>query len=136
MSVILTPYLNFRDTAREAIEFYHSVFGGDLTISTFGEMGMGQDPSESDKVMHSMLTAPNGLVLMAADTPDRMDYTPGTNFSVSLSGDDTETLTRYWESLSDGATIVEPLSKAPWGDSFGMLNDRFGISWLVNISGS
>lgn len=134
MSVVLNPYLNFDGNARDAIEFYHSVFGGDLTISTFGEMGMSEDPAESQKVMHSMLTSPAGLVLMAADTPNHMEYKAGSNFSVSLSGDEAEVLTGYWEALSDGATIIEPLTEAPWGDSFGMLDDRFGIGWLVNIS--
>ena len=132
----LNPYLSFRDTAREAMDFYHSVFGGDLTVSTFAEFGASDDPAEQDKVMHSMLVADNGLVLMASDTPNRMDYTPGTNFSVSLSGDDERTLRGYWDRLSDGGQVTMPLAAAPWGDTFGMCVDRFGVSWLVNITGS
>ena len=84
--------------------------------------------------MHSTLTTDNGLVLMAADTPNSMDYTPGTNYSVSLSGDDDAELRGYWEKLSKGGTVGEPLEQAPWGDSFGMCTDKFGVSWLVNIS--
>ena len=132
----LNPYLSFRDNAREAIEFYHSVFGGELTISTFGEMQGSQDPAEADKVMHSMLVTEGGLTLMASDTPSRMEYTPGNNYSVSLSGEDDGELRGYWEKLSDGGTVTMPLEKAPWGDSFGMCADRFGVSWLVNISGA
>ncbi len=132
----LNPYLGFRDNAREAMDFYHSVFGGELTSSTFGEFHASDDPAEQDKVMHSQLISPSGLTLMAADTPNGMDYTPGDNYSVSLSGEDEAELTGYWERLSEGAAIREPLSKAPWGDSFGMLTDRFGVAWLVNIAGT
>ena len=134
MSVTLNPYLSFRDTAREAIEFYQTVFGGDLTVSTFRDFHAEEDESELDKVMHSQLNAPGGIVLMAADTPNRMEYTPGGSISVSLSGDDEPTLRRYWDGLTAGATVTQPLEQAPWGDWFGMLVDRFGVSWLVNIS--
>jgi PhnB protein len=136
MTTRLNPYLSFRDNAREAIEFYHSVFGGELTISTFAELQAAQDPAEADLVMHAMLVTEGGLTLMASDTPSRMDYTPGNNYSVSLSGEDDGELRGYWEKLSDGGTVTMPLDKAPWGDSFGMCADRFGVSWLVNISGA
>jgi len=136
MPTILTPYVSFRDNAREAMEFYKSVFGGELTVSTFGDFQASDDPSEQNKVMHSQLTSPSGLVLMAADTPNSMDYTPGTAISISLSGDDETELTGYYEKLVDGGTVTEPLAKAPWGDSFGMCVDKFGINWLVNISGT
>jgi len=138
MPTRLNPYLSFRDNAREAMDFYQSVFGGELTRSTFGEFGVSQDPDEQDKIMHAQLIGANGLVLMGADTPNSMDYTPGGAISVSLSGDadaDAE-LRGYWEKLSAGATVIEPLAVAPWGDAFGMLTDRFGITWLVNIAGS
>ena len=134
MTTRLNPYLNFRDTARQAMEFYHSVFGGELTMSTFAEMHASEDPAEQDKIMHSQLMTEHGLTLMAADTPNSMDYQPGTNFSVSLSGEDEGELRGYWDKLSDGAHVIMPLDKAPWGDIFGMCVDRFGVSWLVNIS--
>ena len=135
MTVRLNPYLNFRDTARQAMEFYHSIFGGDLQLSTFAEMHASEDPAEGEKIMHGMLVAPNGLVVMGADTPNAMEYTPATGFAVSLSGDDEADLRRYWDGLSDGGAIVMPLEQAPWGDTFGMCVDRFGISWMVNITG-
>jgi PhnB protein len=136
MTIRLNPYLGFKSNAREAIEFYHSVFGGDLAISTFAEFNASQDPSEDDLVMHSILTTPNGLTLMASDTPDRMEYRPGTNITVSLSGDsdDEGELVGYWAKLMEDGTEIMPLSKAIWGDSFGMGADRFGIGWLVNIT--
>ena len=138
MSISLNPYLGFRDTARQAMDFYQSVFGGEVTRSTFAEFQASDDPAEKDKIMHSMLSTDSGLTLMAADTPNSMDYTPGTNYSISLSGgnEDEAELRRYWDMLSDGGTVTMPLDRAPWGDIFGMCTDKFGISWLVNIAGS
>jgi PhnB protein len=135
MQTRLNPYLSFKGNAREAMEFYRSVFGGTLQINTFGEFHASQDPSEADKVMHSMLETDNGIAFMASDTPNGMEYHPGTNIRISLSGDNDEELTGYWRRLSPGATILVPLEKAPWGDTFGMLTDKFGIGWLVNVSG-
>lgn len=136
MSVTLNPYLNFEKDARAALEFYHSVFGGTLNVSTFADFGQAEDPADADKVMHGQLDGDNGITLMAADTPSHLDHKPAAGFSVSLSGDDDATLRGYYDKLVDGGTVVEPLEVAPWGDAFGMLVDRFGISWLVNISGA
>jgi PhnB protein len=138
MSIQLNPYLGFRDTARQAMDFYQSVFGGDLTSSTFAEFQASEDPAEKDKIMHSMLSTDSGLTLMASDTPNSMEYTPGTNYSISLSGGskDEAELRRHWDMLSDGGTVTMPLDRAPWGDIFGMCTDKFGVSWLVNIAGS
>ena len=135
MPTILNPYISFRDTAKQAMEFYQTVFGGELNLSTFGEFQASDDPAETDKIMHGQLTSPSGLVLMGADTPNRMDYTPGDNFSISLSGDDETELRGFWDKLAVDGTVTQPLEKAPWGDSFGMLNDKFGVTWLVNIAG-
>ena len=135
MTVILNPYLNFRGSTREAMEFYQSVFGGELTLSTFEELGGEVGDDEKSLIMHSQLTTPGGLTLMAADVPKHMSYSAGENAnSVSISGDDDATLRGYWDGLTAGATIQEPLTVAPWGDAFGMFVDRFGIHWLVNIS--
>jgi PhnB protein len=135
MASRLNPYLSFRDNAREAMEFYQDVFGGKLDVTTFKEFDVGSDPSEGDKIMHAMLEAPNGMVLMGADTPMGMEFTPGNTVSLSLSGDDEPELRGYYDKLKEGGTEVMPMEKAPWGDSFGMLKDRFGVDWLVNISG-
>lgn len=137
MTTLLNPYLGFRDDARQAMEFYQSVFGGQLDLSTFAELHASEDPAEADKIMHSMLVTEGGLTLMASDTPNAMDYTPGNNHSISLSGggeDDAE-LRGYWDKLSGSGTVTMPLEMAPWGDSFGMCVDKFGITWLVNIAG-
>jgi PhnB protein len=136
MTVRLNPYLSFRDNAREAMQFYQSVFDGTLTLSTFGENHASDDPAEQSKIMHGMLETEDGLVLMGADTPNGMEYTPNSGFSVSLSGDDEPRLRRYWDGLCAGGSVEMPLEKAPWGDTFGMCTDRFGVHWLVNILGA
>ena len=134
METQLNAYLNFRDSARQAMEFYQSVFGGKLEIATYKDYQASSDPSEDDKVMHSILRTEGGMTIMAADVPNRMDYQPGSNFSLSLSGDNEQQLRDYYLKLKDGGAETMPLSKAAWGDTFGMLQDRYGISWLVNIS--
>jgi len=129
----MNPYLSFKDNAREAMGFYQRVFGGKLEFHTFKEFNASQDPSEDNKIMHSMLEAANGITFMAADTPNSMEYRPGTNVSMLLSGFDEKELTDYFEKLSASGTIRMPLAKAPWGDTFGMIIDKFGIQWMVNI---
>lgn len=136
MSTRLNPYLSFRSSARPAMEFYRSVFGGELTISTFADFQVTDDPAERDLIMHAMLVTPGGLVLMAADTPSSMELVEGTAHSVSLSGEDLAELTGYWERLSDGAQVEAPFLPAPWGDTFGMCTDRYGVRWMVNAAAS
>jgi PhnB protein len=129
----LNPYLSFRDNAKEAMAFYQSVFGGELTMSTFAEYHASEDPAEQDKIMHAMLTTDKGMVLMGADTPNGMDFTPGNSISVSLSGSDEAELRGYFDKLADSGKVTVPMEKAPWGDVFGMCTDKFGTDWLVNV---
>jgi PhnB protein len=133
MASRLNPYISFNGNAREAMEFYHGVFGGELNLNTFGDFGQPDAPG-ADKIMHGMLEAPNGFALMAADTPPGMEHTPGTNITISLSGDDGDDLRNYWQQLSADGTVTMPLEKQMWGDEFGMCTDKFGIGWMVNIS--
>jgi PhnB protein len=137
MSVLLNPYINFRDNARQAMEFYQSVFGGELNVMGFGDIpGMPVEAGDENTVMHSQLNADTGLVLMAADTPSHMEFAPF-NGSISLSGEagDEATLRGYFTKLGEGGNVPQPLEKAPWGDTFGMLVDKFGVTWLMNIAG-
>ncbi len=129
----LNPYLGFTDNARAAMEFYQSVFGGELTVNSFAEYGAGAGP-EGAKVMHAQLETPDGFVLMAADTPDGMEHRPGNNVSVSLSGDEGDGLDGYFAKLAEGGTVTMPLEKQLWGDVFGMCIDKFGTSWMVNVA--
>lgn len=133
MASRLNPYISFAGDARPAMEFYKTVFGGELTLNTFGESGMAGTP-EADQIMHAQLETPSGYTIMASDTPPGMAYNPGTNISVSLSGDDSDELRGYWEKLSSDGTVSVPLEKQMWGDEFGACTDRFGISWMVNIA--
>ena len=128
----LNPYISFKDNARQALDFYRNVFGGNLSVMTFGEMGM-PDAPEADRIMHGMLETDGGYTLMAADTPPGMEHNPGSNVAISLSGDDGDELRGYWEKLSSGGTVSVPLEKQMWGDEFGMCEDQFGIAWMVNI---
>jgi PhnB protein len=135
----LNPYLGFRDNARQAMEFYHSVFGGELALSTFGEMHASEDPAEAQKIMHGILETPQGYTIMASDTPDVMDYVPSTNqHSVSISGDgeDADALRGFFDKLAASGQVSVPLETAPWGDVFGMCVDGYGVNWLVNIAGT
>lgn len=136
MGVRLNPYLNFRDNAREAMEYYHSIFGGTLTMATFEEFSASQEPSEDHLIMHAQLEGEHGVVFMAADTPKRMEYRQPASFNMSLSGDDEAVLRGWFEKLAEGGTVTMPLEKAIWGDTFGMCIDRYGIQWLVDIAGS
>jgi PhnB protein len=129
----LNPYISFTDNARQAMEFYKSVFGGTLSLNTFGEFGT-EDAAITDKIMHGQLETDNGFTLMGADTPPGMEHDPGNNIAVSLSGDNADELRGYWERLSDGGSVSVPLEKQMWGDEFGMCVDQFGIPWMVNIA--
>jgi PhnB protein len=134
MQTKLNPYINFKDNTRTAMEFYHSVFGGKLTMSTFKEFQASQSPDDDHLIMHAQLETENGLTLMASDTPNWMEYRPGTNISISLSGDNKVELTGFFEKLSKGGVVSMPLTTAQWGATFGMFTDKFGVGWMVNIS--
>jgi PhnB protein len=135
MASRLNPYLNFDGDARQAMEFYKDVFGGELNVNTFGEFGNEGSPG-ADKIMHAQLETTGGFTLMASDTPPGMQRTPGDSMAISLSGTDAGELRGYWEKLSDGGTVTMPMEKQMWGDEFGMCTDRFGVPWMVNITQS
>jgi PhnB protein len=133
MASQLNPYLNFNGNARQAMEFYKTVFGGNLTLSTFAEFGA-EDSPDAGRIMHGMLETDAGYKIMAADVTSDMEYQPMAGFSVSLSGDDAGALRDYWEKLSASGTMTMPLQKQVWGDEFGMCVDEFGVPWMVNIT--
>ncbi|GAA6525408.1 VOC family protein [Intrasporangium sp. DVR] len=135
MASLLNPYISFKDNAREAMEFYRDVFGGNLEVNTFGEYGQPDSP-DADKIMHARLETDSGFTLMGADTPQGMEHHPGDNIAVSVTGDDADELRGYWTKLAEGGQVSVPLEKQMWGDEFGMCTDRFGINWMVNIAGS
>jgi PhnB protein len=135
MTSRLNPYLTFDGNARAAMEFYQSVFGGELVVNNVGDFG-GADPALADKVMHAQLETEAGYTLMGSDTMPGMPFEQGTSMTISLSGDADSPLRDYWDKLADGGTITVPLEKQMWGDEFGQLTDKFGVPWLVNIGGT
>ncbi|MCC5577474.1 MULTISPECIES: VOC family protein [Microtetraspora] len=135
MSVKSVTHLNFRGDARAALEFYQSVFGGHLAVVTYKDAGNVQDPAEADQVMWGQVVADSGFHVMAYDVPSRLPWDRGENsFFLSLRGETTEEITAYWEKLSDGASIAQPLEPAQWAPLYGMLTDRFGVVWVVDVA--
>ena len=134
MTVNTTTHLNFRGDARAALDFYHSVFGGDLAVVTYQDAQAAQDPAEANQVMWGQVAAQSGFRIMAYDVPSRLDWNPGTiPFFVSVRGAAAEEITRYWEGLAAGATIIQPLGPSGWTPRYGMLRDRFGVTWVLDV---
>lgn len=137
----LNPYIGFNGNARQAMEFYHAVFGGELELGTAADFGAPAAPDAHDaadapdaaKIMHARLDTPGGYTLMAWDVPEGVPYHPASNVAVSLGGDDGE-LRGHFAKLSVGGTVTMPLEKQAWGDEAGSLVDRFGTTWMVNIT--
>ncbi|WP_437620224.1 VOC family protein [Sorangium sp. So ce1151] len=135
MTVSVANHLNFRGDARAALEFYQSVFGGDITIITYKDAQSVQDPSEAGQVMWGQVTARNGFQVMAYDVPSRMPWDQGKNaFFVSVRGDSASEIAALWEKLSDGATVAQPLAPSGWTPLYGMLKDRFGVTWVLDVA--
>lgn len=136
MAVKLNSYISFKDNAREAAEYYKSIFGGEVFSDTMGDYASAEMPvaeADKDKVMHAYLKGDNGIELMMADTPTGMPFDEGSCISLTLNGDDEAILRGYWDKLTADGTITMPLEKAPWGDTFGMLTDKFGVNWMIDI---
>jgi len=133
MNAILNPYLNFNGNAAEAMRFYQSVLGGELNIQTFGDAGMAQTDTEKNLTVHAALKS-DGITLFASDGRPDMKVIFGDNVHLSLHGTDTATLTAYFNGLAAGGSVDMPLAKQFWGDTFGMLTDKFGAHWMVNIT--
>ena len=132
MTISLDPYLNFAGNAREAMEFYQSIFGGELTISTFGEYGIEGVPA--DGIMHAQLVTP-AFTIMASDALAGAEQEwAGSRIHLALMGDDLDLLTGWYERLAADGTPGQPLQAQVWGDTYGDVKDRFGIEWLFNIS--
>jgi PhnB protein len=133
MTTLLNPYLSFDGDAREAMQFYERVFGGELSLHTFGELGPG-GAEHADRIMHGMLSTAQGFTLMGSDMPPGAEHHPGNTYAISLSGDDERELRGFWDQLSAAGTVTVPLERQVWGDVFGMCTDRFGVTWMVDIA--
>ncbi|WP_433445107.1 VOC family protein [Nonomuraea sp. CA-141351] len=134
MSVNVVTHLNFRGDARAALTFYQSVFGGDVAVVTYKDAGNVQQPSEADQVMWGQVAAGNGFRVMAYDVPSHLPWNQGENaFFVSVRGEAADEITAYWGKLTDGATVLQPLGPAQWAPLYGMLKDRFGVTWVLDV---
>jgi PhnB protein len=134
MTVNAVTHLNFRGDARAALAFYQSVFGGDQIIITYQDAGNVLNPAEADHVRWGQVAAENGFRVMAYDVPSAQSWNPGEiPFFVSVRGHDADEITRYWLKLSQGATVMQQLSPAGWSPLYGMLKDRFGVTWVLDV---
>lgn len=134
MSIATTTHLNFRGAAREALDFYRSVFGGRVTAVTYKDADAVQNESEADWVMWGEVAADNGFHVMAYDVPSQLPWSQGENpFFVSVRGDEAEEISALWAELAEGSTVVRALEPAPWSPLYGMLTDRFGVTWVLDV---
>lgn len=134
MSINVTPHLNFRGNAREALEFYQTVFGGDLVVASYADMG-NADPASADQVTWGQVVSDSGFHVMAYDVYPHLPYEQGKDpFFVSVRGTDADELQRYWDKLSEGAEVKQPLGPTQWAPLYGQLTDRFGITWVLDIA--
>lgn len=135
MTITLTPHLNFRGQAREALEFYRGALGGELAVVTYRDAHAVQDPTEADQVMWGQVEAPGGVRVMAYDVPGSQPHDAGTiPFFVSLRGTEADEVRALWAGLADGASIVQDLAPSGWSPLYGMLRDRFGVTWVVDVA--
>ncbi|MCU1405855.1 MAG: hypothetical protein JWQ43_2158 [Glaciihabitans sp.] len=149
MSITTTTHLNFRGDARVALEFYASVFGGEVTIATYGDFGMPRDVPGANNVVFGQVQTTDGFRVMAYDIPGQSGASAKTAgstyrengvtitdqpFFVSVRGENLDEVQGYWAALSVGATIVEPLAASAWSPGFGMLTDSFGVTWILDVA--
>ena len=149
MTITTTTHLNFRGDARAALEFYASVFGGEVTIATYGDFGMPKDVPGADNVVFGQAETAHGFRVMAYDIPGQTGgsaVSAGSThrengvtitdqpFFVAVSGETLDEVQGYWDALSAGASVVEPLAASAWSPGFGMLTDSFGVTWILDVA--
>lgn len=135
MTVQVTTHLNFDGQAREALAFYATVFGGEPILVTYGELAGETDPEQAGKIIWGQVASDTGFRIMAYDVQPERPWQPGENaFYVSLRGSSPDEVTTYWQGLSAGATVLQPLGPSAWSPLYGMLKDRFGITWVVDLA--
>lgn len=146
MSATTVTHLNFRGDARAALEFYATAFGGESFARTYAEFGMPAGLPDSDKVVFGQVVAPNGFTVMAYDVPgDTVGTSAGSTyrengttitdqpFFLALNPETLDEATGYWNALNDGAAVIEPLAASAWSAGFGMLTDKFGVTWVLSV---
>ncbi len=134
MSIQTTTHLNFRAQARNALAFYQSIFGGHLFIATHAQAYPAFAPEEADLVAFGQIESPDGFRIMAFDVPAARPFDAGTAaVFVSVRSTEADELSRYWAGLSKEAIILQPLGPSGWAPLYGMLTDRFGVTWILDM---
>lgn len=135
MSVTTTPHINFRGQARQALEFYKDVFGGNTMIATYADIHQVEDPAQADAVAFGQLDAPSGFRIMAYDVQTSKPFDAGKNpFYVALRGTDVDEVQAQWDGLADGADVLTPIGPSAFSPFYGMLTDRFGVTWVIDVA--
>jgi PhnB protein len=135
MTITTAVHLNFRGQARDALDFYQGVFGGHVVAITYADAHAAQRPEEAEQVMWGQVRSEAGFHVMAYDVPASRPYDPGTDpVFVSVRGDDADEIRGYWEALSQGAVVKAPLEPSAWAPLYGMLTDRFGVTWVLDVA--
>ncbi|WP_309069057.1 VOC family protein [Microbacterium sp.] len=134
MAIHTTTHLNFRGEARGALEFYRSVFGGELAAVTYADARAVTAPAEADQIMWGQVASQDGFRIMAYDVPGHTAYEPGVNpVFVSVRGTEPDEIRGYWSRLSESATVIAELAPSGWAPLYGMLRDRFGVTWVLDV---
>ena len=135
MTVITTPHLNFRGTAKGALEFYHSVFGGQLVLLTNEQTYSAEIPEEAQQIKFGQVIGENGFQVMAYDVPSSVAYDRGEKaVFVSVRGDSAEEITELWGRLAEGSTVLSDLAPSQFSPAYGMLKDEFGVVWVLDVA--
>ncbi|MBP0495787.1 VOC family protein [Roseomonas sp. SG15] len=134
MAIKTTTHLNFRGNARDALAFYQSVFGGELTAFTYAQAQAVTDPAEADQIIWGQVLAEDGFHVMAYDVPSAVSWDPGTiPVFVSVQGGDAEGISRCWKRLVEDGTVVRPIGPSGFSPFYGMVRDRFGTTWVLAV---
>ena len=135
MSIETTTHLNFRGQARAALAFYQTVFGGTLTAVSYQDAHAAENPAEADQILWGQVASSEGFRVMAYDVPSSQPYDAGTNpVFVSVRGKSADDLSAYWVRLIEGSTVIVPLAKSAWSPLYGMVRDRFGVTFVVDLA--
>ena len=143
MPTTLTPYLSVNGNTREAFAFYETALGARIeTMMSYADMPASAMPGEGcgdagappsgDAIMHACLALPGGAMLFAGDTPPGMAYEGVKGVMLALQYDTVDQAQGAFNALAQGGRVTMPLAPAFWAESFGMLTDRFGVSWGIN----
>lgn len=131
----LNTYLNFDGNAREAMEFYKTCLGAELVMMTFADAPIQAPPGSEERVMHARLTK-GPLMLMASDCMPGMPFQQGTNFSLTIECDTPQEVDKLFAALSAGGKVTMPVQETFWASRFGMLTDKFGVNWMLDLEKS